>query len=497
MKIPLGVDYFDSKSNKKTIIYLDTEKLINPHLLILGASGVGKSYTFRKMIQEGIKDNPKIRFHLFDVHGDLHVDGASTVRFSEQASHGLNPFKVNPSEDFGGVRKCIQNFIQIINKSGPNLGIRQEAVLRSLLEDVYKDFGFELNDSSTWSINEYESRLVSSGSDNRLYLQVPKAEKDRAKDFGARWEPTLSLWWIAADKYKGGITQWPPAYKERTYPNLKDVINHANRLYTERFLGSDQKAVKALSDFIKTAKSYQKRLIDSLKSKNQDIFDEDIEASLELSKAKAVEAYIGYVDSVKTGRELENLMKYDTPEVLKSVLNRLINLEGSGVFKNKLLPFDPACPVWRYDLKPLSREEKKMTVFFLLQELYYKAIERGESSDVVEVIVLDELSTYTGGDDENGDGIIGIIAREARKFGLGLWAADQSPKKIPEGLISSVGTKIVLGIDENFWDSTVSKFKMDLKLLNWIVPQETLALQLKEKGSVKSRWRWASCYKYD
>ena len=70
--------------------------------MILGASGVGKSYTFKKMIKYGILDNPKIRFHVFDVHGDLSIDGASTVRFSEQAEHGLNPLKVNPSKDFGG-----------------------------------------------------------------------------------------------------------------------------------------------------------------------------------------------------------------------------------------------------------------------------------------------------------------------------------------------------------------------------------------------------------
>lgn len=131
-----------------------------------------------------------------------------------------------------------------------------------------------------------------------------------------------------------------------------------------------------------------------------------------------------------------------------------------------------------------------MMVLFLLQDIFYRAVQRGEQSDVVEVVVLDELSTYTSSQDENGDGIIGIIARQARKFGLALWAADQSPANVPESLTSSVGTKIMLGLDEMYWTSAVTKLRIETKLLNWIQPQHTMAAQLKERGNTKSRWWW-------
>ncbi len=493
MLINLGSDYFESKNGRKVPIRLDTKKLINGHVLIVGSSGVGKSYTIRRMIGDGHASAPSVRFHVFDVHGDLEIPGASVVQFSEQAPFGMNPLRVNPSREFGGVRKCIQSFIRIINQASTTaLGVKQESVLRNLLEDTYLDFGFDVNDASTWSMNAYESRLVSSGADNRLYLVVPLNMKEEAKAYGARWDGEQKLWWVHTHKYTGDITKFAPAYKERTYPTVADVATYAKRLHEERFLGSDQKAVRALAALNRAARSHQKRVLDQVKLRNQNIFDEDAEAHLELARVKALEAYTDYVNSVRSGFELENLIKYDSPDVLKSVLDRLHNLKATGIFKSSAPPFDEQNPVWRYKLNPLSQEEKKMMVLFLMQDIFYRAVQRGEQSDVVEVIVLDELSTYTSSQDENGDGIIGVVAREARKFGLALWAANQSPANVPESLTSSVGTKIVLGLDEMYWDAALKKLRIEMNLLKWIQPHHTLAAQLKERGNTKSRWWWVT-----
>jgi hypothetical protein len=498
MQIDLGTDFFRSKSGSVSPITLDTQRLINGHVLIVGSSGVGKSHTIRRMIKHGHSSAPQVRFHVFDVHGDLEVPGASVVQFSEQATFGLNPLRINPSPAFGGVRKASQSFIRTINQASTTaLGVKQESVLRNLLQDVYRDFGFEADDPSTWALNEYDaaSTLVSSGADNRLYLQVPIDDKDKAKEYGARWDGARKLWWIHAHKYSGDITRWLPAYKERTYPTVMDVANYAKRLHEERFLGSDQRAVRALGALNRAARGHQKKVLEQFRLKNQNIFDDEAEAGLELARVKAIEAYTDYVQAIRTGFELENLIKYDSPDVLKSVLDRLNNLTATGIFKNAVPPFDPSAKIWRYKLNPLSQEEKKMMVLFLLQEIFYKAVERGEQSDVQEVVVLDELSTYTSSQDENGDGIIGIVAREARKFGLALWAANQSPANVPESLTSSVGTKVVLGLDEMYWTQAVSKLRIETKLLDWIQPHHTMAVQLKERGSAKSRWWWVQLRK--
>ena len=132
-----------------------------------------------------------------------------------------------------------------------------------------------------------------------------------------------------------------------------------------------------------------------------------------------------------------------------------------------------------------------MFVLFKLEELYYKAVERGIQTNVVDVVVLDELGTYcSSGDDEDGDGIIGVIAREARKYGLALWGAHQQPDGVPKSLITAVGTKIILGLDEYYWKSAVANLRIESRLLEWISPRKTMAVQLKEVGALKNRWWW-------
>lgn len=470
----------------------DSNELVNGHVLLVGASGVGKSHTLRRMMSQARLQGERVRFHVFDVHGDLHIEDASVVQFSEQAPYGLNPLRVNPDPDYGGVRKCVQAFIRIVNQASTTaLGVKQESVLRNLLFDVFKDFGFFQNEPGTWCVNEYEKRLVSGGGDNRLYLEVPLAEKDKAKAFGARWDPDKKHWWVPVHLYKGELRGWPPAYKERTYPTVLDVAHYAKRLYEERFLGSDQAAVRALGHLNRKAQALQRRILDASKLRRIDGYDADMNDDLEAARKKALEAFEHYLNAIRTGQELDSLLKYDSADVLKSVADRLDNVNASGVFKCAAPPFDDKAGVWRYKLNPLSTEEKKMFVLFTLHDIFNRAMQRGETPGVVEVVVLDELATYTSSaDDDNGEGIIGVIAREARKFGLAMWAATQSPANVPESLVSSTATKIILGIDEMYWPAAVSKMRIETKQLEWVKAHESMAVQMKKKGALKNRWWW-------
>lgn len=487
----LGQDYFEARSGRTVDVCLDTSKTINGHLLILGSSGVGKSHTIRRLIEQAQRSDKRVRFHVMDVHGDLEIPGASEVQFSEQALFGLNPLVCNPDPIFGGVRRQIQTFLRILDQAATtSMGVKQESVMRNLLLDVYRDFGFDPEDSRTWGVNAWDSCLVSAGADNRLYLVVPVADKDKVKAMGGRWEPTMKLWYVQAHTYKGDLIQWKPATVPRRYPTIADVCNYAARLHEERFLGTDQRGVEALAHVNKLARQTQRKALEHVRNQNLQIVDEDAESALHLAGKKALDAYEAYIKQLRTGLELGTLMKYDSSDVLKSVLDRLHNLRATGLFKDVRPPFDESRSVWRYKLNALLLEEKKMMVYFLMTDLFYAAIQRGEQKDVVDVIVLDELGTYSVAQDDNGDGIIGTVAREARKFGMALWAANQSTTGVPESLISSVGTKIVLGLDEGYWDQAVKKLRIDLKLMQWIQPHHTIAVQLKEKGAAKSRWWW-------
>lgn len=496
VKIKLGQNYFDARDGKDTPIIWDSQRLINGHALIVGSSGVGKSHTIRKMIRRALatSEGKKVRFHVFDVHGDLEIPGASVVQFSESAPYGLNPLRVNPDPHFGGVRKCIRNFINTINQASTTaLGVKQEAVLSNLLIDVYREFEFDIEDPSTWGLNAAQVRLAGGGHDNRLYLNVPIREKDEAKAFGARWDPQKKLWWIHTERYAGGITRWKPAFEPRTYPTVTDLLHFAQRVYQERYLGTDQKAVMALGYLNKRARAYHRKLLNAAKLRtwHGQEFDVEEREMLEAARKDAVDAFILYAESIQTGRELESLLKYDSPDVLKSVVDRVNNLRRTGIFKDATPPFEPRKPVWRYKLNAFSSEEKKMFVLFTLRDIFAKAVERGECDDVVEVVVLDELSTYTSSaDKDDGDGIIGVICREGRKFGLAFWGATQSPASVPESLLSSTATKMLLGLDEMYWRAAVDKLRIEKRQLEWIQAQVTMAVQMKEKGMLKNRWHW-------
>jgi len=493
MLIKTGIDYFEQKNSKKDVpVILDTKNLINPHLLILGTSGTGKSHNFRSYLRQAKAQGKHIRFHVMDVHGDLEVPGASVVTFSSQAPYGLNPFVVNPDPEFGGVHRCINNFLRVVNQvSATRLGIQQEDCLRSMILDVFEEFGFDAEDASTWSMNAYDSRMVGAGSSNRVYLEVPIAEKDEAKAFGARWDGDRKLWWIHTENYKGDITRWKPAYKARTYPTLRDISNYAKELYEQRFLGSDQKAVRALQEVNKAAQAHLRATLSSFKDKRLGVVNDDLQAKLEEAKANAIFAYTNYVNSIRTGREFELLQKYQDPVLVRSCAIRIRNLLATGVYKDLLPNFDPDNAIWRYKLDPFEIDQKQMFVLFKMSELFAKAVQRGMQDDVVEIIVLDELGMYTSSaDGDKGTGIIGTIAREARKYGLALWAATQTVDTVPESLLSAVATLIILGVPETKWKQAESKFAIKGNLLSWIQPQATAAIQFKEKRSVKNTWRW-------
>jgi hypothetical protein len=492
MQIEWGIDAGARKRGETLPVRWSSGAAVNAHCLLVGMSGVGKTHNLRKIIRELIATAPPApvpRFHVFDVHGDIAIAGASTVVFSEQTQYGMNPLRVNPNPHFGGIRKRVQGFIATINRVMRQLGPKQEAVLRNVLLDVYGRYGFRQDDPRTWPIDETSARLLSDGSDNRLYIDVPKGEKDQLKELniGAQWDSSLFCWWIAADQYQGAVTRWPPKTLARAHPSITDALRYARHRLQMSFLGSGIDAITNLEIVNRAAAGYQRKLLEALRRGEKGFADEKLQGDIDKARQKAIDSYITYVTSIATGRELTDLMKYDSTEVLKSVVDRLENLEGIGIFKAAAPPFDQRSSIWRYDITALSTVERKLFVLFRLEELFANAVERGEQQDIVEIIILDEAHIYVDDDPEN---IINTIANEARKFGLALVCASQSPTHFPEDFIASVATKVILGIDEMYWRGSATKMRVSEEALAWIRPQRSMLVQLKTRGDTKNDWRW-------
>jgi hypothetical protein len=492
MQIHWGIDAGARKRGETMPVKWCSRAAVNGHCLLVGMSGSGKTHTLRRMIRDLIATSPvgaAPRIHIFDVHGDIEVDGASTVLFSEQTPYGINPLAVNPNPHFGGIRKRVQSFIRTLNRVTRQLGPKQEAVLRNILLDVYARHGFKQGDPQTWAIDESSARLVSDGSDNRLYIDVPRGEKDQLKDLkvGAQWDGNLMSWWIPSDQYQGAVTRWPPKTLARTHPTITDAMHYARHRLEMSFLGSGIDAITNLEIANRAASALQRKLLEALRRGERSYEDGKLQADIERCKVRAIDSYTEYVNAITSGREFSDLMKYDSTDVLKSVVDRLENLEGIGIFKATPPPFDLACPVWRYDIKALSMQERKLFVFFRLEEIFSHAVQRGTQSDIVEVIMLDECQHY---ESDDPDLILNVIGAQARKFGIALVMAGQSPTQFPEEFMASVSTKIILGIDEVYWRASATRLRVSEEALAWIRPQKSMLVQMKVRGDTRSDWRW-------
>ena len=431
MKVVWGYDAGELSRGKRTAVEWDSKKILSPHVLLVGASGSGKTHNLREMIRQ-ISSQARVRVHVMDVHGDIDIEGSSTVKFSEATQYGFNPLTINPDPDFGGVRKRIQSFIGALNRTGFRLGPKQEAALRNILYDLYAANGFYDNDPNSWRL------------DDGVRRQYPKK-----------------------------------------MPSMEDALKFARAKLRTMFLGTSSEAVVALEKLNKKQAQFYTKLKKS-RSTTASGKEADIEAAkkeLEVLAEEATTLYRDHLGRMITGHELEDLIKYDSKDVMKSVVDRLENLHSIGIFRPQRPPFDNNNPIWRYDIKALSQDEKKLFVAFILEAIFNRASQRGVQDDLVELIILDEAHLFLTDDPDNP---INMIAKEARKFGLGIVCASQSPTHFSDDFLSNVATKILLGIDQMYWDGSVRKLKVDMKALEWIVPQHKILVQIKNKGQGKN-----------
>lgn len=435
MQVKFGIDHRTFTQERKNMDAVwDSARVINGHILVVGKSGTGKTYTLRKILKQMLPQaKSNLRVHIFDVHGDIDIQGSSSVKFSESTPYGFNPLWVNPDPDFGGVRKRIQSLIATLNRTSRQLGTKQESCLRNILMDLYAANGFLDGQPKTWVLHDGIQR------------RYPKKN-----------------------------------------PTMEDAYRFANFKLRAMYIGANTAAVSKLEEVNKKSAALYSKQRQALRQGNTASGDDALKADIEKLKTECVARYQDYIDSIASGMEFDDLMKYDSRDVLKSVVERLENLNAVGIFKSQRPPFDEGSAIWRYDIKALSMDEKKLFVAFRLEEIFYNALERGSTSDIRDVIVLDEAHNFFTDDEDN---ITNTLAKEARKFGISMICASQAPTHFSDDFLTNVGSKVILGLDQFYWDQSIRKLRIDGDLLEAITPQKTLALQLNNKGETRSEFR--------
>ncbi|CAN7736026.1 hypothetical protein LJR290_006800 [Variovorax sp. LjRoot290] len=69
-----------------------------------------------------------------------------------------------------------------------------------------------------------------------------------------------------------------------------------------------------------------------------------------------------YATGIATGEELDALVRYDTLDTVRSIVNRLETIVASGIYC-ATPAFDESAPIWRYNLTALSQTEQRLLVW--------------------------------------------------------------------------------------------------------------------------------------
>lgn len=404
MLVKLGVD----KYNHGEVIGWDSTTVLNPHFLIFGSTGSGKTTQLINIVSQ-IKNMPQTRIHVFDCHGDIDLDPSftSTVRFSETSEFGVNPFSVSKDRDFGGVRRRVMSFISMVNRYTGTLGARQQSALRDLLYELYVMRGF--------------------------YRSKPES-----------WDST-----------------------GKKTPTVYDLKVFAHSKLKRLVIGNSNAVFKKLDKLAKLMPKLEKEISKPSGQKNIE--------TIEGIKLDVKECFSKFIDNIETGHELDDYIRYESKDLLKSMLDRLDNLYAMGIFKDVSPQFDKNKPVWRYDIRSLSHAEAGFLVELYLERIFFWAKQNGISR-LHTICCIDEAQNYMTKDASH---ILNIVMREGRKFGLGLINASQNFAHFHDDVVLNTATKLLLGADEAQLKFLSSKLAVDSSKIKIIKPKQTALVQVK------------------
>lgn len=439
MRHYLGLNEYQLRQQGKEVpAYYNPLDLINGHMLLCGMSGVGKSYQSLRFLESAAR--ARLQVDVFDVHDELHnLPGAAVCRMSQATGYGYNPLVLDTDRHTGGVNRQVDFVVALIREVTPNFGAKQEAALRNLLIDTYAANWIKQSDERSWQ-----------------RLRITEREREAI---------------IEQRKYQD---------LRNYYPTLEDLKSYARRKVIGLAIGGDNRCVTAFEQLTRL-----KGRLSSMQSRYSKAANDDdakkLEGQIAEQKNKCIDAYSEFVNAMQNGREIDDILKYDSVDVLTSVLQRIELLSATGILRANEPPFGNAA-VRVHQLKSLTTEQQRLYTKLRLRAIFDALKQQGATADgkeVRHVVFLDEASKYFNDDP---DDIINVVAKEARKFGLALWCAAQEPTAFPESFLTNVGATVLLGIHASFWKRSASMLRITEDTLKYIKPKEVMAIKLQRDG---------------
>lgn len=126
----------------------EKEKIINGNILITGASGSGKTETFKSILYELNKQG--FACLVLSFHSDLEIDGFDYLKINPKGEVGVNPLDFDSLDDEGGgLPVQVFNVLERLESVYPNLGTNQRAKMVDVLTEAYRRKGIT-EQEETW-----------------------------------------------------------------------------------------------------------------------------------------------------------------------------------------------------------------------------------------------------------------------------------------------------------------------------------------------------------
>jgi len=429
------------RTRRRTDVIWDPSSLVNPHVLICGASGSGKSFQAMRLLESAAAAG--IEVDAFDLHNELNeCSGASANIYSEATRLGTNPLVLNSNPHTGGVRRQVEFVVDLLNATSRKLGPRQTSALKALLYETYLARDIVPERPETWIRNE-----------------------------------------LTEDEYDHLMAQKAFNALRGAYPLLRDVIRTCERRIRSLTLCADNQAVMALERVEKAAGK-----LTALRAKK--IAQDELEAAAEklaIAKDQAIEAYSAFVLAIQNGQEWGDQIRYQSANTLRALHERLSELNSIGIFR-------AAPPVWSSRLRvhqigALRDDERRLLVYTHCAAILRACMDAGQSTRLRRLIFLDEGHALL---DDDGNSPLNRIVKEGRKFGLGLAIGSQSPTHFSADVLVNTATVIVTGLEAADREFAARKLNAPPELLKAVKPKAVVAVKLKRNGESEDGFRLVS-----
>jgi hypothetical protein len=386
----------------------------NPHLMIWGGSGSGKSFLLREIMT--YLHQRKKHVHVIDLHGDLKCEGNidNELQFGgNQKSYGINPFEFDSSSPQAGPKSQIPILVGMFKSTFmSSMGGIQELVLRQLFYDTYLVSGIDPENPKSWDredIKEITPNLSTMiGLINNIFTNIYEAPFQRVL-------------------YEKG------AALRKLHKKLGDGHDDVLKLKEEM--------MALCSSFI-----------------DYEFLDQDPEEFERLVVVPLDERIeVRFYNKKKTIQTLNDINMYAEA------------LEKSQVFSS-ISPPVRAGVINRYNLAYLDDEMRRFLTETLAYKIFRAAQTRGEYGKRSDLrrgkkcdtfIILDEIQSILPKSKEDRNQLTQTynrIAAEARKYGLGLIVITQSPAVFPPPMLANITKRI--GLKTNASDVPGAKKQM-------------------------------------